>query len=128
MRQICRLLTHRYASSTSFPITKIDQKGVVTVTDLKSKQTFQFQVMDPTLLRTLKVGQLVYPDFQNQKVSLDGVNPCCPMVNSLQLRPSLERRQMPNKLEPSGPSPDVKSLNPIQPPMQVPVPPTRPQR
>ena len=109
-----------YASSTSYPITNIDRKGVVTVTDLKSKQTFQFQVVDPKLLKTLKVGQLVYPDFQNRKVSLDGVNPCCQIVNSPQLGTPLGRKQLPNTMEPSGPSPDVMPLSPIQPPMQVP--------
>ena len=116
------LLFHQngYASSTSYPITNIDQKGVVTVMDLKSKQTFQFQVMDPQLLRALKVGQLVYPDFQNQKVSLDGVNSCCPMVNSQQLRPPLERKKLPSTMEPSELSPDIKSLSPVGPPTQGP--------
>ena len=98
------------ASSTSFPITKIDQSGVVTVTDLKSKQTFQFQVSDPNLLKALKVGQLVYPDFQNQKVSLDGKNLCCTMVNAQQRRLPMEGSRLPAP----------KTLDPAMPPMQTP--------
>lgn len=109
-----------HASSTSYPITNIDRKGVVTVTDLKSKQTFQFQVTDPALLRTLKVGQLVYPDFPNQKVSLDGQTICCEMVNSPRLRNPIEPNRLPRPIEPSELSPGAKLPNPVRPQTQIP--------
>ncbi len=108
------------ASSTSYPITKIDRKGVVTVTDLRSKQTFQFQVMDPKLLRSLKVGQLVYPDFPNQKVSLDGRNLCCTMINMPSPAPLVEGNRLPNPGDPMPLSPEPKRLSPLTQPMPAP--------
>ncbi len=101
------------ASSTTYPITGIDKSGLVTVTDLRSKQTFQFQVPDPKLLRGLKIGQLVYPDFPNQKVSLDGRTLCCGLVNANQLRAPLERSQLPGLNPPGGLSPDTKTPRPL---------------
>ena len=111
-----------HASSTSYPITNIDRKGVITVTDLKSKQTFQFQVTDPALLRTLKVGQLVYPDFPNQKVSVDGQTICCEMVNSSRLRNPIEPNRLPRPIEPSELSPGAKVPSPVMPPIPPPAP------
>jgi hypothetical protein len=104
-----------HASSTSYPITNIDRNGVVTVTDLKSKQTFQFHVTDPKVLRSLKMGQLVYPDFPNQQVSLDGRTICCEMVKSPQLRTTIEPNRLPRPIEPSGLSPDAKLPSSVMP-------------
>ncbi len=101
------------ASSTTYPITGIDKSGLVTVTDLRSKQTFQFQVPDPKLLSALKLGQLVYPDFPNQKVSLDGRTLCCGMVNANQLRVPLDRSKLPGLNPPGGLSPDSKTPRPF---------------
>lgn len=108
------------ASSTTYPITGIDKSGLVTVTDLRSKQTFQFQVPDPKLLSTLKVGQLVYPDFPNQKVSLDGRTLCCGMVNANQLRVPLERGKLPGIVQPGGLAPERLAPRPLSPSPQVP--------
>lgn len=109
------------ASSTTYPITGIDKSGLVTVTDLRSKQTFQFQVPDSKLLSTLKVGQLVYPDFPNQKVSLDGRTVCCGMVNANQLRVPLDRSKLPGIVQPGGPAPEPMAPRPLSPSPQVPV-------
>lgn len=109
-----------HASSTSYPITNIDRKGVVTVTDLKSKQVFQFQVADLKLLRSLKVGQLVYPDFPNQKVSIDGQNLCCMMINMLSPTTPIEGNRLPNAVEPMPLAPETKRLSPFKHPMPVP--------
>ncbi len=117
-----------YASSTSYPITKIDRKGIVTVTDLKSKQTFQFQVRDPKVLRSLKVGQLVYPDFPNQKVSLDGRNLCCVMINLPPSISQIEGNTLPNSVEPIQLAPELKRPNPLRQPMPPPAPGAIPQR
>jgi hypothetical protein len=77
---------------------------------------FSFQVTDPKLLRSLKVGQLVYADFNKQQVSLDSLTPCCPIVrpqSSKQLRGPTE----------GGPVLEPQTLNPRplpQDPMQAP--------
>lgn len=118
-----------HASSTSYPITNIDRKGVVTVTDLKSKQAFQFQVVDSKLLRSLKVGQLVYPDFPNQKVSLDGRNLCCTMINVPPPVLPIEGNRLPNAVEPMQPASDAMRLRPLTQPRPAPaVPRETPQR
>jgi hypothetical protein len=108
------------ASSTTYPITNIDKNGIVTVTDLRSKQIFRFQVTDAKLLGVLKVGQLVYPDFPNQKVSLDGKTLCCSMIIPQQLEVPLERRKLPRPVPQELPALDQKSLNPTMPPMPAP--------
>lgn len=117
-----------HASSTSYPITDIDRKGVVTVTDLKSKQIFQFQVADPKLLESLKVGQLVYPDFPNHKVSLDGRNLCCAMINVQRSGSPIKSDKLPNRLERMPLTPDVTRPGPLRQPMPPPAPGTIPPR
>jgi hypothetical protein len=64
----------------------------------------------------LKVGQLVYADFNKQQVSLDSLTPCCPIV-----RPQ-STKQLRGPTE-GGPVPDPHTLNPRplpQDPMQAP--------
>lgn len=117
-----------HASSTSYPITNIDRNGVVTVTDLKSKQIFQFRVADSKLLRSLKVGQLVYPDFPNQKVSLDGHNLCCTMVTMPRPASPIEGDKSSNTIERIPLSPEAKRLGPFRQPMPAPAPGSIPQR
>lgn len=117
-----------HASSTSYPITNIDRNGVVTVTDLKSKQIFQFRVADSKLLRSLKVGQLVYPDFPNQKVSLDGHNLCCTMVTMPRPASPIEGDKSSNRLERMPLTPDVTRPGPLRQPMPPPAPGTIPPR
>lgn len=94
-----------HAALGSGAITSIDKGGLVTATDLKTKQVFSFQVTDPKLLHSLKVGQLVYADFNKQQVSLDSLNPCCPIVRAQspkQLRGPTEGGHV---LDPNMPSP-----------------------
>jgi Cu/Ag efflux protein CusF len=56
----------------------ISQK-LVTAQD-KAGKTFQFQVLDAALLRSLKVGQAVFADFTTGKVRIHGLEPCCGIV------------------------------------------------
>ena len=59
-------------------ITAIDARtGIVTAREIGSKRTFQFQVKNAALLRSLKVGQPISADFRTQKVSVDNAAPCC---------------------------------------------------
>ncbi|SLM46533.1 protein of unknown function [Nitrospira japonica] len=108
---------YAYGAFGSGAITSIDKSGLVTATDLKTKQVFSFQVTDPKLLRSLKMGQLVYADFNKQQVSLDSLNPCCPIVkpqSSKQLRGPMEGGPV---LDPNAPN-QVRPLP--QEPMQAP--------
>lgn len=70
------------AEPSSGAITKIDMKNrVVTAHDPHTKQTFQFKVLDNVLLRELKIGQEVFPDFKAMKVALQpDRRPCCNIV------------------------------------------------
>ena len=43
-------------------------------------KTFQFKVGDRALLKGLKVGQKVAADFGSGEVSVDGLDPCCNIV------------------------------------------------
>jgi hypothetical protein len=77
-------------------ITAINLKpGIVTAVN-EANQPFRFQVVlsDPPkgrqtplepingikLLRSLKVGQKVYVNFDTKKVSIDGADPCCSII------------------------------------------------
>lgn len=51
--------------------------GVATATANATGQSFQFKAGNAALVSSLRVGQRVFADFQTQKVSVDGVNPCC---------------------------------------------------
>ena len=63
-------------------ITAIDRRtGMVTATEAASKRSFRFKATAAQLPR-LVVGQKVWADFGTQKVSLDGVAPCCAMVGA----------------------------------------------
>src|SRR2546427_250626 len=63
-------------------ITAINQQtGIVTARVNATGQTFQFKVTNQALLKSLKVGQGVYANFQTQKVSVDGVAPCCSITS-----------------------------------------------
>ncbi len=46
----------------------------------KAGKTFQFQVRDVALLKTLRVGQPVSVDYGTRKVSVDGGAPCCKLI------------------------------------------------
>jgi hypothetical protein len=66
-------------SMMSFPekatasITSIDtSSGLIFAKDSASGQVFQFKLTNPTLLRSLNVGQAIFVDIANKWVSLDG--------------------------------------------------------
>ena len=54
--------------------------GTVTGLEAATGKTFQF-IATPAQRRTLKVGQKLWANFGTQKVSVDGADPCCSMVN-----------------------------------------------
>jgi hypothetical protein len=63
-------------------ITGVDHRaGMVTAQNTATGQSFQFKVNNSAVLKTLKVDQGVYADFGTKEVSVDGVEPCCSMVN-----------------------------------------------
>ena len=64
-------------------ITAIAKGGLVTAKDTATGKTFQFQVSDQALMKSLRVGQQIYADFGTQKVSVDGVAPCCNVTTKL---------------------------------------------
>ncbi len=71
-----------FSSEPCCSITAIDAKaGTVTAREIGSKRTFQFQVSDAALLRSLRVGQAIAADFKTRKVSVDPQEPCCSIVN-----------------------------------------------
>jgi len=70
------------AASPCCEITKIDlATGVATAKVIATGQSFQFKVSDVALLHSLKVGQGVFANFKTQKVSVDGVQPCCTIMS-----------------------------------------------
>lgn len=70
------------ANSACCAITSIKApEQLVTAKVNTSGQTFEFKVTNQAVLQSLKVGQVVYANFKTQQVSLDGVNPCCQIVN-----------------------------------------------
>jgi hypothetical protein len=62
-------------------ITGISADGLVTAQETDSKRVFQFRVDDKALLSSLHVGQAINADFGAQKVSVNGVTPCCSIVS-----------------------------------------------
>ena len=62
-------------------VTGISADGLVTARDTGSNRVFQFRVNDKALLSSLHVGQAIHADFATQKVSVDGISPCCGIVS-----------------------------------------------
>lgn len=69
--------------------------GVVAAKDSTTGKLFKFRVKDAALLRSLKVGQKVYADHAAGKVSVDGIAPCCAIVESV-----VKAAAKPKQLEP----------------------------
>jgi hypothetical protein len=64
-------------------ITGVDAAtGLFTARETATGRTFQFKPTDAALLRSLKPGQTVFADFATQKVSVDGGQPCCEIVQA----------------------------------------------
>jgi len=62
-------------------VVAIDAKsGLVTAKNFATGKTFQFKVGDKALLKGLKIGQKVAADFASGKVTVDGISPCCNIV------------------------------------------------
>jgi Cu/Ag efflux protein CusF len=71
------------ASEPCCPITGINAKtGLVTAREAATGRTFQFTMTDRATLKGLRVGQQVYADFGTQQVSVDGIEPCCGIVQA----------------------------------------------
>lgn len=64
-------------------ITAIGKRGLVTAKVTATGKTFQFQVTDQALMKSLRVGQKIYADFGTQKVSVNGLEPCCAITLKL---------------------------------------------
>ena len=64
-------------------ITNIEGK-LITANETATGKTFQFQVTDQVLLKSLRVDQKVHADFTTMKVSVqpDGSEPCCAIVSA----------------------------------------------
>ena len=74
--------THPSPAKACCPITAVDVRtGLVTAKETATGKSFQFKVTDEKMLKTLKVGQGIYANFKTQKVSVDGVKSCCPIVS-----------------------------------------------
>lgn len=71
-----------FAVEPCYSVTGIAKGGLVTAKETATGKTFQFQVTDQALAKTLRVGQKVYADFGTQKVSVDGATPCCGIVSA----------------------------------------------
>lgn len=65
-------------------IVGIQPNGLVTAQERAgARRQFQFQVNDPALLRSLRVGQPIQADLTTMRVSvrLDRLEPCCAIVS-----------------------------------------------
>ena len=69
------------AANPCCSITAIDSAGLVTAQETGGARVFQFRVNDKALLSSLHVGQAIHADFATQKVSVDGLTPCCTIVS-----------------------------------------------
>jgi hypothetical protein len=61
-------------------VTAIDARSsVVSAREMVTGRTIQFKLDDPTLVGSIKVGQVVEADFKTLKVTVrpSGVTPCC---------------------------------------------------
>ena len=79
---IVLLATPAWAATPCCGVTAIDARaGIATAREAATGRTFQFKVANPAQLKGLKVGQKIHANFGTRKVSLDGLQPCCNMVN-----------------------------------------------
>jgi hypothetical protein len=63
-------------------VTAIDgHTGLVTAKENGSGRALQFKPTDTAQIRALHVGSPVYADFGTRRVSLDGQNACCNMLD-----------------------------------------------
>ena len=61
-------------------VTAIGRDGVITAKETASGRVFQFSAK-PDVATRMRVGQDVYANFATKQVSLDGIQPCCTIVN-----------------------------------------------
>lgn len=61
-------------------IVAISQAAALVTARDQAGKTFQFEVKNAALIRSLRVGQSVYADFATGKVSVNGASPCCAIV------------------------------------------------
>ncbi len=89
--------------------------GVVTAAENKDGRTFEFKVIDGKLLRTLKVSQPVYANYQTKQVSLDGKNACCSILNVTSARQGSPTLTPGPRAAPLNPAPPVPSAGGVKP-------------
>jgi len=70
-----------FAAEACCAITSIAQNGMVTAQDETTGRTFTFQAND-RVLSGLRIGQKIYANFETQEVSVDGVQPCCSIIQA----------------------------------------------
>jgi hypothetical protein len=62
-------------------ITAIDARtGIATARESATGRMFRFEVKDAALLKTLKVGQMIFADFGTSKVRISRAEPCCNII------------------------------------------------
>lgn len=97
------------AATPCCAISAIDARtGTVTAVDSVSHRTLQFKA-SASLLRSLKVGQKVHVDYRTKKVSLNGIAPCCNVVN---VRPAEPAGQPTTGVQAPTNTPPADPLNP----------------
>ena len=69
-----------FAASPCCNVIGIEASGVVTASENATGREFQFRVADKALLSSLHIGQAISADFATQKVSVDGLSPCCTIL------------------------------------------------
>ncbi|MFZ5877664.1 MAG: hypothetical protein ACOYXU_14855 [Nitrospirota bacterium] len=74
------------------------RSGLVTAKETATGKTFQFKVTDKALLKTLKVGAAMNADFDTQKVTIHGGEPCCNIVSPHGAAPSVRPGEPINEL------------------------------
>jgi hypothetical protein len=69
-----------FAGDPCCAITNIAEDGQVSVRETATGRTLAFQVNQPALLSSLRIGQEVWANFKTQQVSVDGIEPCCQII------------------------------------------------
>ncbi len=70
-------------------ITAINGATRIVTAQGKAGTTFQFEVKDAALLRSLRVGQAVNANFTTGQVRIHGAEPCCAIVRPAVVKPDV---------------------------------------
>lgn len=67
-------------------IVSIDRvNGIVTARDLRTGETFKFEVDSRSLIRTLRVGQKVWVNAATRRAGITEIAPCCDVIGNTNL-------------------------------------------